>query len=137
MVWIEPTNHITECCFCAIDLTMIRKNNRSSFNYPDFKSASCHEPYCNKILVLVCGELSEISDEDSPSAEENKKVLLDTDGSRLFSHEALNNLVCNLSLLKISAKLLASRLKENKLISNSARIAFYRNRHKEYLYFFF
>ena len=37
----------------------------------------------------------------------------------------------------MSAELLASRLKESKLLSDSARITFYRNRHEEYLHLFF
>lgn len=65
-----------------------------------------------------------------------KNVFLDTDCPRALSQEALNGLVRYLSLLKISAKLLVSKLKESKLISNSACIIFYLNGHKEYLSFF-
>lgn len=39
MVWNEPKNHITDCYFCAIDLTRINKKNQSNLPYPCLKSA--------------------------------------------------------------------------------------------------
>ena len=83
------------------------------------------------------GELPDISDEDSSGVEENEEALiLDEDAPHPFSQMELNDLVCDIGLSKSSAELLASRLKENNSLSNSARITFYRNIHEEYLRFF-
>ena len=54
-----------------------------------------------------------------------------------FSQNELNDLVRDLNLSKSSAELLASRLKEKSLLSHGTRITFYRNRHQEFLRFFF
>ena len=47
----------------------------------------------------------------------------------------LNDLVRELGLSQDSAELLVSRLKEKMLLSDSARISFFRNRHQKYLRF--
>ena len=62
-------------------------------------------------------------------AEENEEeAILDDDALHPFSHMELNDLVRDLGMSKSSAELLASRLKENNSLSNSALITFYRNR---------
>lgn len=86
----------------------------------------------------IFGELPDISDEDASSVEghEEEEVVLEDDAPHPFSQKELNDLVRDLSLSKDSAELLASRLKEKNLLSDSARISFFRNRHQEYLRFF-
>ena len=64
--------------------------------------------------------------------EDEEVVVLEDDAPHPFSQKVLNDLVHDLSLLKDSAELLASRLKEK----NSADIRFFRNMHQEYLRFF-
>ncbi|QQP55339.1 Uncharacterized protein FKW44_008485 [Caligus rogercresseyi] len=39
MVCKEPTNHITDCYFCAIDLSGMNRKKRDSLKYPDVLSA--------------------------------------------------------------------------------------------------
>ena len=140
MVWREPTNHVTDCYFCTIDVTGINRKNWSSLKYPDLESAHRPVAHCDEIPVPVFGELPDISDEDSssvPEDEEEEEVVLNDDAPHPFSQKELNDLVCNLSLSKSSAELLASRLKEKNLLSDSACITFYLNRHQEFLHFFF
>lgn len=38
MVWIEPTNHGTDCYFCASDVIGMNKKNQDSLKYPDLQS---------------------------------------------------------------------------------------------------
>jgi len=38
-VWREPANHVTDCYFCAVDVTGINRKNRSNLKYPDLESA--------------------------------------------------------------------------------------------------
>ena len=139
MVWREPTNHVTDCYFCTIDVTGINRKNQSSLKYPDLESAYHPVAHCDEIPVPVFGELPDISDEDSSSVpeDEEEEVVLNDDAPHPFSQKELNDLVCNLSLSKSSAKLLASRLKEKNHLSDSACITFYHNRHQEFLHFFF
>ena len=39
MICREPTNYVTDCYFCAIDLTGINRKNRSSLTYPVLDAA--------------------------------------------------------------------------------------------------
>ena len=64
-------------------------------------------------------------------------MILDYDAPHPFSQMELNDLVRDLGLSKSSTELLASRSKESNFLYNSARITFYRNRHEEYLRFFY
>ena len=66
-----------------------------------------------------------------------EEVIISDDVPHLFSQMELNDLVRGLGLSNSSAELLASRLKENKSLSSTGRITFYRNRHEEYLRFFY
>ena len=111
MVWREPTNHVTDCYFCAVDSTGI---NRGSLKYPDLQSARRPVAYCDEIPVSIFGELTDISDEDASSVEghEDEEVILEDNAPHPFSQKELNDLVRDLNLSKDSAELLASRLKE-------------------------
>jgi len=115
MVWREPTNHVTDCYFCAVDVTGINRKNRGSLKYPDLQSARRPVAHCDEIPVPICGELPDISDEDVSSVEEHEEeaeVVFEDDARHPFSQNELNDLVRDLSLSKDSAELLASRLKD-------------------------
>ena len=135
MVWREPTNHLTDCYFCAVDVTGINRKNQDSLKYPDLQSARRPVAHCDEIPVPIFGELPDICDEDASSVEGDEDEEEDNT-PHPFSQKELNDLVRDLSLSKDSAELLASRLKEKNLHSDSARISFFRNRHQEYLRFF-
>jgi len=95
--------------------------------------------YCDEIPVPVFGELADISDEDSssvPESDEEEEVILNDDALHPFFQKELNDLVRDLNLSKSSAELLAFILEEKNLLSDSARITFYRNRHEEFLCFY-
>lgn len=141
MVWREPSNHATDCYFCAIDVTGIDKKNRSCLKSPDLESARRPMPHCDEIPVPVFHDLPDMSDEEFSSSssveeDEGEEFVPDDDAPHPFSQHELNDLVRDLSLSKSNAELLASRLKDKNLLSHSARITFYRSRHEEYLPFF-
>ena len=69
MVWREPTNHVTDCYFCAVDVTNINRKNRGSLKYPDLHSARLPVADCDEIPLPIFGELSDISDEDASCVE--------------------------------------------------------------------
>ena len=139
MVWRELTNYVTDCYFCTVNVTGINRKNRGSLKYLDLQSASRPVAHCDEISEPIFGELPGISDEDASSVEgdeDEEEVVLEDDAPHPFSQKELNDLVCNLSLSKDSAELLASKLKEKKLLSDSACISFFHKRHQEYLRFF-
>ena len=69
MVWREPTDHVTDCYFCAVDVTGINRKNRGSLKYSDLQSARRPVTHCDEIPVPIFGELPDISDEDASSVE--------------------------------------------------------------------
>ena len=138
---LEGANHITDCYFCAIDLNGINRKNRGTVKYPDLHSARRPVAHCDEIPVTICKELPDVSDEDVSSIEvqEEEKgadVDFEYDTRQRFSQQELNDPVRDLGLSKLSAQLMASKLREKSLLSSSTRISFYRNRHQENLRFF-
>ena len=107
--------------------------------YPDLQSARRPVAHCDESPVPIFGELADISDEDASSVaghEDEQEVVLEDNAPHPFSQKELNYLDHNLNLSTDSAELLASRLKEKNLLSDSARISFFCNRHQKYLRFF-
>lgn len=88
MVWREPTNYVTGCYFCVIDVTGINRKNRSSLKYPDFESARLPVAHYDEIPVLVFGELPSTSDDKDSSSvskdEEEKEMILNDDAPHFF-----------------------------------------------------
>ena len=116
-VWRELTNHVTDCFFCAVDVTGINRKNRSSLKYPDLQSARRHVAKCDEIPVPIFGEFLDIRDEDASSIEgheDDEEVVLEYDALHPLSQKELNDLVRDLSFSKDSTELLASRLKKKK-----------------------
>ena len=137
IAWREPANHGTDCYFCVIYVTGISRKNWNSLKYPDLQSARRSAAHYDEIPVPVFGGLPDISDKDSSGVEDNEEeASLDDDAPHHFPQMELNDLVRDLGMSKCFAELLASRLKKNNSLSNSARITFYRNRHKENRWFF-
>ena len=126
MVWMEQSNHATDCCFCAIDLTGINNNNRSSLKYSDLDSARHPVALCeNTPIPVYAGLLYATREDDSSSVEtEVEEAVVDSDATRRFSQEELNDLVRDPGLSKASSELLASRLKEKRILSVAASPTF-------------
>ena len=63
-------------------------------------------------------------------------MVLEDDAPHPFSQKELNDLVHDLSFSKGLCRTVGIKLKEKNILSDSARISFFRNRHQEYLHFF-
>ena len=139
MIWREPQSHVTDCYFCAIDITGINRKNRSSLTNPDLDLARRPVTHCEEIPILVFKEFPETSDDASSRFSEDtydEETPLNDRAPQPLSQNELNDLVRDLNLPKCSAELLTSRLKEKNLLEDSVKISFYRNRHQEFLPFF-
>ena len=69
MVWREPSNHVTDCYFCTVDVTGINRKNWGSLKYPDLQSAHHPVAHCDEIPVPIFRELPDIIGEDASSVE--------------------------------------------------------------------
>ena len=89
MVWWEPTNHVIDYYFCAVDVTGINRKNRGSLKHPDLQSARRPVAHCDEIPLPIFGELPDISDEDASSVEgrEDEEVILKDDVPHPFSQK--------------------------------------------------
>ena len=88
MVWREPTNHVADCYFCALDVTGINRKNWGSLKYPDLQLAHRPVTHCDEISVPIFGELPDISDKDASCVEgheDEEEVVLEDDAPHPFS----------------------------------------------------
>ena len=95
-------------CWCDWD----QQKNRGSFKYSGLQSARRRVAHYDEIPEPIFGELPDINDENASSVEDEEEMVLEDDAPHPFPQKDLNDLVCNLSLTKDSAELLASRLRE-------------------------
>lgn len=128
--WREPFDHISDCYFCAMNTTGINRKNRHSLQYPNLPSARRTVAHCEEIPVSALTQLPHIDDDDEATTSDNvgdtDQEYKTQDGPQPFSQCELNDLVRDLSLSKTSCELLASRFKEKNLLSEDARITFFR-----------
>ena len=140
MVWRESTNHVTDCYFCAVDVTGINRKDWGSLKYIDLQSARRPVPHCDEITVPIFEGLPDISDEDASSVEAHEQKedgVLEDDVPHPFSQKEVNDIVRDLSLSTDFAELSESRLNEKKpLLSESVRISLFCNRYQAYIRFF-
>lgn len=139
MVWREPSDHASDCYFCAINTTGINRKNRHSLQYPDLPSARRPVAHCEEIPVPSFTELPHSDDEATTTSTDEGGYAEEyeaRDGPQPFSQCELNDLVRDLSLSKTSSELLASRLKEKNLLGEDARITYFRTRHEDYMGYF-
>ena len=116
MVWREPTDHVTDCYFCAVNVSGINIKNQSSLIYPNLLSARRPVAHSDDIPVPAFKELPDIDEQESPmmsvSDDEEDYVVQESGAHESFTQMELNDLVRDLNLSKSSAELLASRLKK-------------------------
>ena len=73
MVWREPRNHVSDCYFCAIDVTGINRKNCKILKYPDLESARRPVAHSDECTVPVYAMLFEDSDNGSTASQESQE----------------------------------------------------------------
>ena len=141
-IWREPTNHVNDCYFCMVDISVYKKpQDRKKLIYPDIPSSIAPVQHDEDLPIPVPPVTENVDDADMEKSdrdedwEELDEVL--SNGEPHFpNQQELDDLVRDLNLPKSGAELLASRLKEWHLLDPSVRISKYRNRHRTYSQFF-
>jgi hypothetical protein len=144
MVWCEPTNHLNDCYFCINNIVGLSGKWRDSIRYNYASSAKQPVGYSDQFPVPEPPLQDTITMEESATFSK-EEVSLDTSEVTMYepscfvpmeSHKVrqaeLNDLVRELGLPKADAELLASRLRDWKLLDNDVKVTGFRNRSNEF-----
>jgi len=147
MVWRQPTDHVSDCCFYMISITGVTAKSNHTVQYPNLQSAmrpvrhSAELPVPKRPTNMTLSD-SEASDEDVGQANNN----IDCDPTfvgacssnepHLLTQGDLNDIVRDTNLSKKQAERLDSRLKGWNLLRQDIEACFYRWRHEEFKDFF-
>lgn len=142
MTWCEPTNHVNDCYFCAVNIKGMNKYKKRSWVYPNIQSAKppvLHSdclpvPIFSTLSNVTCDDVEMLDIQNSSGSESEFEECSPT--MRGFSQAELNDLIRDLNLSKRSAELLASRLKEKQCLQPEVTITSYRTREKNILPYF-
>ena len=134
MVWLEPTDHSTDCYFCLTKIKGFNKNNRSHIKYPNIDTVCRPVPNNPKVpppnppKFAVHSITEEIEPTPSTSMSGNIHMEFKVEPEYTFEPDEimeitpnephritqaeLNDLIRDLDLPKNKSKLLGSRLNE-------------------------
>ena len=142
MIWREPKDHFQDCYFCLANAKGFSSKHRKKITYPNINSALRPVPHDPSMPAPFPPEdgLASLAD-DVVFVEDSNLSPSDSTGSEyepeeklkpiLFSQEQLNDLVRDLALSKQKAELLASWLRENKLLQKDVLVSHYRKRNTD------
>ena len=150
MVWGEPRNHADDCYFCLTNITGFNASSRKKTKYSNLRSAMRPVPHSDDLPVPtppVNKDLLSSSDEEMPSREDSAESISLEDIESTYSgtsgnephwitQEGLNDLARDLYPSKQQSELLASQLKQWKLVQEDVRITSFRNWNKDLASFF-
>ena len=155
MIQREPANHFDDCYFCVANLNRHNKKNRKNILYASIPSATRLIPHTDEKPVPVFKELLDIpisaasfapepvpedfeSDSNPESLDNDNDINYHEYSSKpnRFNQDDLSDLIRDLNLLRESAELLASRLKERNFLQAKTNVTFYRNREANFLLYF-
>ena len=148
-IWLEPTNHSSNCYFCLVDpSTHQAGKNAPAIVYPDIPSLIVSVPHSAQLPIPNSSpqEREQISEDDSIILKNEEDTSdcedyitgdeLDEKKPYFFKQQDINDLIRELCLTKCNAELLTSRLKQWNLLDSSVRVAEQRNRHQDFSSFF-
>jgi len=144
MVWMKPSNHISDCYICLTPPVASGMNMKKQqrIDYPNIPSAIRAVPHGEDLPVPEPPKEynlnSEMEEEDTEKTGPHEEERTDPDfqgpasGSPYkLTQDELNNLVLDLELPKVKAELLASRMKQWKYLDEGVKITLYRYRQKK------
>lgn len=139
MIWMEPKDH-DDCYFCKVEAKGFKRTH--TWRYPDIQSIKCPvlhsenlpRPIYTSTVVRNPTETMVLNLQNSESSESEGECEIST--PQLFSQNELSDLIRDLNLSKQGSEVLASRLKEKKLLEPTVTISTYRTREREVLHFF-
>ena len=136
MVWREQSNHTNDCYFCQSDIKGLGAKNRKKGIYPEVPSALKPVLHSDDLPVPTppanSSNLSSSSDSMLSSSDTSFDEHDSENKPNLFTQEALNDLFRDLDLSKDKSELLASRLKQRKLLTDGVKITAARKRHEDF-----
>ena len=143
MVWREPKDHFADCYFSIVNIKGLNSKTKYAAIYPDIPSARRPVDHCAEVPIPVFYGLPSLQNEDTGTSQDKDDMTADLDflvSTSLepspFKQEDLSDLVRDLCLSKQQSEVLASRLQQRALLCPDTKIAFYRNREKEFLSYF-
>jgi len=143
VVWREPSNHSSDCYFCLTPpvASGMNKKKKQRIDYPNIPSAIRPVPHGEDLPMLEPPKEynlnSEMEEEDTEKTGPHEEEPTDSDfqgpvpkSPYKLTQNELNDLVCDLELPKVKAKLLASRVKQRKYLEEGMKITLYCYRQK-------
>ncbi|GLV45731.1 hypothetical protein CBL_02751 [Carabus blaptoides fortunei] len=123
MVWREAKDHTD---ICTVKTSGYNKKNKCNIEYPNLPSAIRPVPHSPEIPVPAFVTPPTLQgqcdvDEESNNSRDSNFVTADDSVCQNFDQHELNDLVRNLGLSKQASELLASRLREKKLLENGTK----------------
>jgi len=133
MVWREPTDHVSDCCFCLTSISRVTAKCKHTVENPNLPSALRPVPHSAELPVpkpptnMMLSD-SESSDEDVGQANNNMDCdptfagACSSNEPHLLTHGDLNDIVRDLNLSKKQAELLGFRLKGWNLLRQGTKV---------------
>jgi len=146
MVWREPTDHVSHCCFCLTTITGVTEKSKYTVQYPNLPCAMRPVPHSAELPVPKPQRNMTLSDNESSDedvGQANSNMVCDptfagacySNEPHLLTREDLND-IRDMNLSKKQAELSDSRLKGWNLLRQNTKVCFYRGRHEEFKDFF-
>ena len=118
----------------------VNSKTLGTVKYPNIPSGIKHIPHSNKLPVPIFKSFEDLSNEvsrESSTEQDNDECeagrIEVSNKPNLFGQHAVDNLIRDLGLPKLSAKLLASRLKKRNLLTADTKVSYYQDRKKSFL----
>jgi hypothetical protein len=131
MVWTEPKDHSSDCCFCLTNIKAMISKSKHTIKYPDLPSAMRPVSHSEDFPVPQHPENVTFSDDDSdseviqevenPFHDPNFEVSISSEPHLLIQGD-LNDLVRHLNLSTKQSELLEPRLKEWNLLHINTKV---------------